>query len=147
MHRADSDFGPLEPVKHLPRTIRHVFNTCVVIGGLVGGGVSIGYFLGVQQQKQDSLAEIARLQVAYGLRLERAADSVTTAAKVTSSAAEAVGEAADQVGAAAKTATTAAITAKAAAKASAVPPPVPAPAAAVNNTIKRANEKLQGGRP
>ncbi|MGQ3054780.1 MAG: hypothetical protein ACT6S0_23580 [Roseateles sp.] len=147
MHRADSDFGPLEPVKRLPRTVRHVFNACVVIGGLVGGGVSIGYFLGVQQQKQDSLAEIARLQEAYGGRLKKAADSVTTAAMVTSSAAEAVGEAADQVGAAAKTATTAAITAKAAAKASAVPPPAPAPAAAVNNTIKRANEKLQGGRP
>lgn len=147
MHRVDSDFGPLEPVKRLPRTIRHVFNACVVIGGLVGGGVSIGYFLGVQQQKQDSLAEIARLQEAYGGRLKKAADSVTTAAMVTSSAAEAVGEAADQVGAAAKTATTAAITAKAAAKASAVPPPAPAPAAAVNQTIKRANEKLQGGRP
>lgn len=147
MHRADTDLSPLEPAKNLPRALRHAFNACVVIGGLVGGGVSIGYFLGVQQQKQDSLAEIARLQTAYGQRLERAADTVTTAAKVTSSAAEAVGEAADQVGAAAKTATTAAITVKAAAKASAAPPQAPAPAVNVNNAIRRANEKLQGGRP
>lgn len=145
MHRVDSDLAPLEPIKRLPRSIRHFFNACVVIGGLVGGGVSIGYFLGVQQQRRDSLEEIARLQQAYGQRIDRAERAVTDAAKATSSAAEAVGEAADQVGAAAKTATTAAITAKAAAKASAAPPP--APAAAVNSTIKRANEKLQGGRP
>jgi len=147
MHPVDSDLSPLEPTKRLPRSIRNVFNACVVIGGLVGGGVSIGYFVGVQQQRKASLEEIARLQQAYGSRLESAAGAVSDAAKATSSAAEAVGEAADQVGAAAKTATTAAITAKAAAKATAAPAPAPAPAATVNTTIKRANEKLQGARP
>lgn len=151
--RPDSDFSPLEPIKRLPRSFRHVFNACVVIGGLVGGGASIGYFLGVQQQRKDSLEEIARLQQAYGQRIDRAAGAVadaavatTNAAVATTTAAEAVGEAADQVGTAAKTATSAAITAKAAAKATAVVP-APAPATTVNNTIKRANERLQGGRP
>lgn len=108
MPNAESDLSPLDPFKRLPRPMRHAFNAIVVIGGLVGGGVSIGYFLGVQQQRQDSLAEIARLQQAYGQRIDRAAGAVTDAAVATTNAAEAVGEAAASAATAASAAKTAA---------------------------------------
>jgi len=119
MPNADSDLSPLDSIKRLPRPLRHAVNACLVIGGLVGGGVSIGYFLGVQQQRQDSLAEIARLQQAYGQRIDRAAGAVADAAVATTNAAEAVGEAA----ASAATAASAAKTAAAAATATAKAPP------------------------
>lgn len=123
MFSRDTDLTALEPVKRIPKQLRHAFNTCVVIGGLVGGGVSIGYFLGVQQTKADARAEIERLQSAYGVRLERAASATTNAAEAVSTAAEAVGEAA----ASAATAATAAKTAVAAVKATNSPPPVHPP--------------------
>lgn len=121
MPSPDSDLAALEPVKRIPKHLRHAFNTCVVLGGLVGGGVSIGYFLGVQQARGDASAEIARLQQAYGARIERAASATNTAAAAVSTAAEAVGEAA----ASAATAATAAKTAAAAVKATHPPAPPP----------------------
>jgi hypothetical protein len=142
MHPVEGERPSVSPLKRRWSAFRSFCKDCFVICGFVGGGVSIGYFIGVQQQKQDSLAEIERLQQAYGRRIESAAGAVTDAAKATSSAAEAVGDAADQVGAAAQTAKTAAITAKAAAKATGAP----APAAVVNNEIRKANQKLQGPR-
>jgi hypothetical protein len=143
-----------------PRQWRRLFETVCVVGSLFLGGFGSGYFWAARnadaqllRQRGDHLEEIDRLQQAYGQRIDRSAGVVNdaavaakNAAVATTSAAEAVGEAADQVGAAAKTATSAAITAKAAAKATTAAP-APMPAGAVNNTIKRANEKLQGGRP
>ena len=159
-----SDFEVVE-LEHLPRVSpprqwRRLFETVCVVGSLFLGGFGSGYFWMARnadaqllRQRSDHLGEISRLQEAYGLRIDRSAGEVADAAAAaknaavaTTNAAEAVGEAADQVGAAAKTATSAAITAKAAAKATAAAP-APVPAGAVNNTIKRANEKLQGGRP
>jgi len=158
MH-SDSDSAPLEdsPRVRPPRQWRRLFETVCVIGSLFLGGFGSGYFWAARnadaqmlRQRGDHLSEIARLQLAYGQRTDRAADAVadaavatTNAATATTTAAEAVADAADQVGVAAQTAKTAAITVKAAAKATAA---APAPASAVNNTIKRANEKLQGGR-
>jgi hypothetical protein len=161
MH-SDSDSAPLEDLPRVrpPRQWRRLFETLCVIGSLFLGGFGSGYFWSTRnadaqllRQRSDHLAEIERLQQAYGQRIDRAAGAVadaavatTNAAMATTNAAEAVGEAADQVGTAAKTATSAAITAKAAAKATAAAP-VPSSAGAVNSTIKRANERLQGGRP
>ena len=158
MH-SDSDSVPLEdsPRVRPPRQWRRLFETVCVIGSLFLGGLGSGYFWAARnadaqllRQRSDHLGEIARLQLAYGQRTDRAADAVadaavatTNAAAATTTAAEAVADAADQVGVAAQTAKTAAITVKAAAKATAG---APAPASTVNNTIKRANEKLQGGR-
>jgi hypothetical protein len=161
MH-SDSDSIPFEDLPRVrpPRQWRRMFETVCVIGSLFLGGFGSGYFWAARnadaqmlRQRGDHLSEISRLQLAWGQRIDRAAGAVTdaavattNAAVATTSAAEAVGEAADQVGTAAKTATSAAITAKAAAKATAAAP-AQAPATAVNNTIKRANEKLQGARP
>lgn len=163
-----SDFEVVEledlPRVRPPRQWRRLFETVCVVGSLFLGGFGSGYFWMARnadaqllRQRGDHLAEIERLQWAYGQRTNRAADAVanaavatTNAAMATTSAAEALGEAADQVGTAAKTATSAAITAKAAAKATAkatAAVPVPSSAGAVNSTIKRANERLQGGRP
>lgn len=160
MH-SDSDNAPLEEMPRVrpPRQWRRLFETVCVIGSLFLGGLGSGYFWAARnaeaqllRQRSDHLGEIERLSHAWGLRVDRAAGAVadaavatTNAAVATTSAAEAVGEAADQVGIAAKTATSAAITAKAAAKATAAMP-ASVPATAVNSTIKRANEKLQGGR-
>ena len=94
----ESDVMPLDAIRRMPRTMRHAFNACVVVGGLFGGGVSIGYFLGVQQTREDGLAEIARLQQAYGRRIDSAASAVA-------SAAESVGEAANSAASAANAAT------------------------------------------
>lgn len=121
MPNLESDLMALEPVSRIPKQLRHAFNTCVVLGGLVGGGVSIGYFIGVQQARSDARAEIDRLQLAYGVRIERAASATTNAAAAVSTAAEAVGEAA----ASAATAATAAKTAVAAVKATHPPPSPP----------------------
>lgn len=161
MH-SDSDNAPLEDLPRVrpPRQWRRLIETVCVIGSLFLGGFGSGYFWAARnadaqmlRQRSDHLSEIARLQLAWGQRIDRAAGAITdaavattNAAVATTSAAEAVGEAADQVGTAAKTAASAAITAKAAAKATGAVP-APGPATTVNNTIKRANEKLQGGRP
>lgn len=158
MH-SDSDSVPLEdsPRVRPPRQWRRLFETMCVVGSLFLGGLGSGYFWAARnaeaqllRQRGDHLSEIARLQLAYGQRIDSAAGAVadaavatTNAAVATTTAAEAVGEAADQVGTAAKTATSAAITAKAVAKATGAP----APAAVVNNEIRKANQKLQGPRP
>jgi len=147
MHHADSDTMPLEPLKRVSRSVRHVFNACVVIGGLVGGGVSIGYFIGVQQQKQDSLAEIDRLQHAWGLRIGKASAAVEDAATAASNAAEVVGEVAGRVDAAAtkadKAAKAAVVQAAKVAKSMPPAPPAAVQPEVVNREIRRANEKLK----
>lgn len=121
MPNRESDLVALEPLRRIPRALRHIFNACVVVGGLVGGGVSVGYFLGAQQERSDALAEIQRLQEAYGVRIERAATATTSAAVAVTTAAEVVGEAAAD----AATAATAARTAAAAAKSAAAPASAP----------------------
>jgi hypothetical protein len=160
--QVDFEIAGLDDVPRVrpPRQWRRLFETVCVVGSLFLGGFGSGYFWAARnadaqllRQRSDHLGEIDRLQQAYGQRIDRSAGAVTDAAMAvkdaavaTTNAAESVGEAADQVGAAAKTATSAAVTAKAAAKATATVPAA-VPAGAVNNTIKRANEKLQGGRP
>lgn len=123
MPSTESDLSPLDSIKRLPRPLRHAFNACLVIGGLVGGGGSIGYFLGVQQTRKDALDEISRLQGAYGLRIDRAADAATGAAVAANGAAIAATNAAEAVGEAAVSATTAANAARAAAAAQTNPAP------------------------
>lgn len=106
----DSDLAGLEPHKSLGRSARKWFESAVVMLGLLGGGAGMGYWAGVQQTRQDSLAEITRLQQAYGSRIDTAATAATSAAAAATNAAEAVGEAA-------QSATTAANAAKSAAEA------------------------------
>lgn len=91
----ESDLGALEP-HAIRNTARRWFAMFVVMGGLAGGGAGLGYFFGVQQTRQDSLAEIERLQQAYGVRIESAASAATNAAEAATTAAEAVGEAAKE---------------------------------------------------
>lgn len=142
MPHVDSDMMPLEPIKRVTSFLRHIFNACVVIGGLVGGGVSIGYFVGIEQQKRASLEEIERLQKAYGQRIDRASDAVVDAAGATKDAAEAVGEIAGRVDAAASKADKAARLAAARTQGGAERPAAVQPEV-VNREIRRANERLK----
>lgn len=147
MHHVDSDTMPLEPIKRVSRSLRNIFNACAVIGGLVGGGVSIGYFIGVQQQKKDSLAEIDRLMHVWGIRIDRASAAVEDAATAASNAAEAVGEVAGRVDAAAdkadKAAKAAVVQAAKVAKSAPPAPPAAVQPEVVNREIRKANEKLK----
>ena len=140
--------GALSPASPA-RRFRYVdvLHNLVVIGGLVGGGMSLGYYFGVQSTREDALAEIERLQYTHSEALSvlaratgRAASKAELAADQVGAAAEAVGEVTAKVDAAAKTASLAASTAATAAKSTG------AAVAPVNRAIREANEQLQGVR-
>jgi hypothetical protein len=91
-----TDFGGLAPEK-TSSTARRWFVSLVVIGGLWGGGVGIGYYAAVQQARQDiqqlntrHQAEIERLQTAYGRSIDSTAKTVNEAAQTVERAAQTV---------------------------------------------------------
>ncbi|SFO51680.1 hypothetical protein SAMN05216567_10141 [Variovorax sp. OK605] len=147
----DSDLAPLTPTRHLPRAVRRVVESLIVISGLIGGGIAIGYYAGVQQERQARLEEIARLQESYQTALgalsgktERSAAKVADAAASVSSAAEAVAEVAGKADSAAATAKTAARTAASAAvTAQSVSAAQEQERRAVNSAVTKANARIQ----
>lgn len=156
MHSADSDLSPLDSVKRLPRPIRHVFNACVVIGGLAGGGAVLGFSAATWFDRAAHVAEIERLQAAHKVALDvvlpQAEACTRNAASATANATAAVsaaGDVVDKVDAAADKADKAAVKADKAARAAAVraiTAPVPSVAVQpeiVNREIRRANERLK----
>lgn len=151
MQTPDSDLTPLTPTRHLPRTVRRVVESLIVIGGLIGGGMAIGYYAGVQQEREARLEEIGRLQDNFQTALgalsgktERSAAKVADAAASVSSAAEAVAEVAGKADSAAATAKTAARTAASAAvTAQSVSAAQEQERRAVNNAVNRANARIQ----
>ncbi len=101
--QTDSDTAPLEhqPRLRVPPAWRRLAENAFVIGSIFLGGFGTGFVYSsrlndfeVPRLRQDSLDEIARLQLAYGVRLESATTAVTsaatTAANTAKSAAEAV---------------------------------------------------------
>lgn len=151
MQTPDSDLTPLTPTRHLPRAVRRVVESLIVIGGLIGGGLAIGLYVGVQQEREARLEEISRLQTTYQATLavlsgktERSAAQVADAAASVSSAAEAVAEVAGKADSAAATAKTAARTAATAAvTAQSVSAAQQQELRAVNNAVNRANARIQ----
>jgi len=111
----DSDISPLEP-RRVRQSLRKWFESLVVLGGLVAGGMGIGYWGGIQQEREARLAEIDRLRQAYELRLSSLSGRVTEAADTAASAAAQAGQAAEVAETAAQTANQAAKTAKEAKK-------------------------------
>ena len=82
----DTNWGTLmqQPkVKTARRWLSSVWAFVVIFGCVLGGGASMGYWLGVNDERERSLEEIARLQLAYGMRLgtisEKAADAASSA--------------------------------------------------------------------
>lgn len=151
MSTQDSDLSPLTPTRHLPRAVRRVVDALIVVGGLIGGGMAIGYYAGLQQEREARIAEISRMldmhqRALYALtgRNERAAADVADAAASVSSAAETVAEVAgkaDTAAAAAKSAARNAATAAVAAKSATTVQDHER--RAVNNAVNRANARMQ----
>lgn len=117
MEKPDSDVAPLEhqPRLRVPRPWRRWAENAFVIGSIFSGGFGIGAVYTsrlndseVARVRRDSLDEIARLQQAYGVRLESAASTVTSAATTAANAAEQASDAAISVTSAANTAKSAA---------------------------------------
>jgi hypothetical protein len=116
----DSDRAALEilPRVRQPRQWRRFFETVGVVGSLFLGGFGSGYFWAARtaeaqmtRQRDDHLAEIARLREAFGERLFSLTGRVNRAADTAASAAQTAGEAASTAQTAAQTANQAAKTA------------------------------------
>ena len=82
----DTNWGTLmqQPkVKSARRILSSVWAFVVIFGCVLWGGASMGYWLGVNDERERSLEEVARLQLAYGMRLgtisEKAADAASSA--------------------------------------------------------------------
>lgn len=112
----DSDITPLEADTSVRRSLRKWFESLVVLGGMVAGGMGIGYWGGIQQEREARLAEIERLRKAYEMRLTSLSDRVSGAADTAADAAAQAGQAATAAESAAQTAAQAAKTAKEAKK-------------------------------
>lgn len=137
----NTDYSALECAPSGSRRSRWVYIThqAIVLGGLLGGGMSIGYFAGVQTTREASSQEIGRLQLNHQAALDAITGrQVRAASRIT--------EAADTAAAAAETAQVAAATAGKAAKAAGVPAAaLEQDRKAINSTINRANEKIREG--
>lgn len=115
-----------------------VMHQAIVLGGLLGGGMSIGYFAGVQTTREAALEEIGRLQLNHQTALGLISGRQLRAAHTLEAAA-------DTAAAAAETAQGAAAIADKAAKAAGVPAAaIERDRQAINSTIRRANERLAG---
>lgn len=132
--------------------LRLTVESLLVVGGLAGGGATLGFYAATQIERTAHIAEIDRLQAANKIamdavisKVERATESAATATASAADAAATIGDVADKVDAAASKADKAAKLA--AAKAAVVKSPAPPPAAAqpdvVNLEIRRANERMK----
>ena len=127
-------------------TIRDTLKALCMLAVLIGGGMGIGFGIAIERtrdllvdERRDRLAEIERLQEAYGRRLGSLGADVRTAA---TAAADAAGTAA----AASETAQAAAATAGKAAKAAGVvPAAIEQDRKAINNAIGKANARIGEG--
>lgn len=117
----DSDNMPLEcqPRVKVPSPWRRCFETFFVIAALFGGGFGLGFTYAsrvddndMARMREDHLAEIGRLQQAYGGRLDNLADRVSNATDTAQTAAVVAGSAAKDAQEAATTAAKAAKDAK-----------------------------------
>lgn len=95
----NSDHLPLEvlPRVRVPRPWRRHIETAFVILALFGGGFGLGAIGGYRIAESDHLAEINRLQQAYGTRLTGLSTRVEIAADKANNAAQVAGEAAQAV--------------------------------------------------
>lgn len=132
--------------------LRRTIETLLVVGGLAGGGATLGFYAATQIERTAHIAEIDRLQAANKIamdavlrQVERATESAATASASAADAAATIGDVADKVDAAASKADKAAKLA--AAKAVVAKAPAPPPAAVqpdvVNLEIRRANERIK----
>lgn len=136
----NTDYTALECAPSGSRRARWVYilHQAIVLGGLLGGGMSIGYFAGVQTTREAAIEELGRLQHNHQTALDlisgrqgRAADKLEAAA--------------DTAAAAAETAQGAATIAGKVAKAAGVPAAaIERDRKAINSTIQRANERIAG---
>ena len=119
MH-SESDNVPLDELPRVrpPRQWRRLFETFAVVGSLFLGGFGSGFFWATRnaeahsaRQREDHLAEIARLREAYSDRLSSLTGRVNQAADTAASAAQTAGEAASAAQTAAQTVNQAARTA------------------------------------
>lgn len=116
----DSDRAPLDeqPRVRVPRQWRRLLETVGVVGSLFLGGLGTGYFWSARnaeaqalRQREDHLAEIARLRETFDTSLKALAVRVDQAAGTAANAALTAGEAASTAQTAAQTANQAAKTA------------------------------------
>lgn len=136
----NTEYSALECAPSGSRRARwvYVMHQAIVLGGLLGGGMSIGYFAGVQTTREAANQEVARLQMNHQAALYAISGRQVRAA-------DTLAQAAGTVAAAAETAQGAAAIAGKAAKAAGVPASVlEHDRKALNATIQRANERLAG---
>ncbi len=127
-------------------TFTYILHTAIVVGGLLGGGISVGYYFGMQSQRDDSLAEIARLQQSHYAALDALAGRQARTAARLDTAATTLSEAAGTAAVAAETAQAAAATAGKAAKAAGVPAAaIEQDRKAINSAIGKANARIGEG--
>lgn len=132
---------------HLRRTVESL----LVVGGLAGGGATLGFYAATQIERTAHTAEIERMQAANKIAMDAVLSKVALvterAATASASAADAaatIGDVADKVDAAANKADKAAklAAAKVAVKAPILPPAAVQPDV-VNSEIRRANERMK----
>ncbi|NOJ99473.1 hypothetical protein HMI51_42165 [Corallococcus coralloides] len=125
--------------------VRDTLKALLMLAALIGGGVGIGYGIGTErartvllQEREDRVAEIARLTDSYRAALDALGGRQTRAA-------EKIADAAETASTAAETAKAAATTADKAARAAGVPATAADHDRAVNNTIHSANQRIRQG--
>ncbi|WCM88857.1 hypothetical protein [Acidovorax sp. NCPPB 3576] len=144
----NTDYSALECAPSGSRRARwvYVMHQAIVIGGMLGGGMSVGYFAGVQTTREDANAEIERLQGTHKQALEVIAGRQASTAVKLAAVADTAATAAETAKDAADTAATAATTAGKAAKAAGVPAAaLENDRKAINTTITRANQRIKEG--
>lgn len=87
----ETDFAALvgmAPDRRRVRLVRDAVIAFAVLVGAVGGGASIGFFLGAQQERRDTQAEITRMQEAHQAALLAISGKVSKVAETVSEAAK-----------------------------------------------------------
>ena len=99
--KTDSNWGELmqtPKARSVKRFVSSAWAFIVIIGGVLGGGISMGCWLGTNDERTRANIEIERLQYAYGYRLGTLAGKTEKAAEDAASAATTAQEAAGTVG-------------------------------------------------